>query len=31
MPNNSEVDVPLVYAGYYFVETLMRYKKLNNL
>jgi unsaturated chondroitin disaccharide hydrolase len=31
MPNNSEVDVPLIYADYYFVEALMRYKKLNNL
>ncbi|MGA3286745.1 MAG: glycoside hydrolase family 88 protein [Bacteroidota bacterium] len=30
MPNNSEVDVPLIYADYYFVEALMRYKKLNN-
>ncbi|RPI01538.1 MAG: glucuronyl hydrolase [Ignavibacteriae bacterium] len=29
MPNNSEVDVPLIYADYYFVEALMRYKKLN--
>ncbi|WP_211329999.1 AGE family epimerase/isomerase [Deminuibacter soli] len=25
---NSEVDVPLTYADYYFVEALMRYKKL---
>lgn len=31
MPNNSEVDVPLTYADYYFVEALMRYKKLKNL
>jgi len=30
MPNNSEVDVPLIYADYYFVEALMKYKKLNN-
>jgi unsaturated chondroitin disaccharide hydrolase len=30
MPNNNEVDVPLIYADYYFVEALMRYKKLNN-
>jgi len=28
MPNNTEVDVPLSYADYYFVEALMRYKKL---
>lgn len=28
MPNNSEVDVPLIYADYYFVEALMRFKKL---
>lgn len=27
MPNNSEADVPLSYADYYFVEALMRYKK----
>ena len=27
MPNRSEVDVPLTYADYYFVEALMRYKK----
>jgi hypothetical protein len=26
MPNNSEVDVPLSYADYYFVEALTRYK-----
>lgn len=26
MPNNSEIDVPLSYADYYFVEALMRYK-----
>ncbi|MEX0988129.1 MAG: glycoside hydrolase family 88 protein [Bacteroidales bacterium] len=24
LPNNSEVDVPLTYADYYFIETLMR-------
>lgn len=28
MPNNSEVDVPLTYADYYYVEALMRMKKL---
>jgi hypothetical protein len=28
MPNDTEVDVPLTYADYYFVEALMRYKKL---
>jgi Predicted unsaturated glucuronyl hydrolase involved in regulation of bacterial surface properties, and related proteins len=27
-PENSEVDVPLTYADYYFIETLVRYKKL---
>jgi rhamnogalacturonyl hydrolase YesR len=26
-PNGTEVDVPLPYADYYFVESLMRYKK----
>lgn len=29
LPGNSEVDVPLTYADYYFVEGLMRYKALN--
>lgn len=28
IPSNSEVDVPLSYADYYFVEAMMRYKKL---
>ena len=28
MPNNSEVDVPLMYADYYYVEALMRYRNL---
>jgi rhamnogalacturonyl hydrolase YesR len=27
-PHNSEVDVPLTYADYYYVEALLRYKKL---
>jgi unsaturated chondroitin disaccharide hydrolase len=27
-PNGSEVDVPLTYADYYFVEALWRYKKI---
>jgi hypothetical protein len=27
LPGHSEVDVPLTYADYYFVEALMRYKK----
>lgn len=31
MPNRSEVDVPLVYADYYFVEALMRYRRLKNI
>lgn len=31
LPNNTEVDVPLSYADYYFVEALLRYKKLKNL
>lgn len=30
MPNHSEIDVPLTYADYYFVESLIRYKKLKN-
>ena len=28
LPGNSEVDVPLTYADYYFVEGLLRYKTL---
>jgi unsaturated chondroitin disaccharide hydrolase len=31
MPNNSEVDVPLTYADYYFVEALLKFKKLKDL
>lgn len=27
LPANSEVDVPLTYADYYFIEALQRYKK----
>jgi len=27
-PHHSEVDVPLTYADYYYIEALMRYKKL---
>ncbi len=30
IPGKSEVDVPLTYADYYYVEALMRYKKLKN-
>lgn len=26
-PHNEEIDVPLVYADYYFLEALLRYKK----
>ncbi len=29
-PNNSEIDVPIIYADYYFVEALYRYVKLKN-
>lgn len=28
MPHQSEVDVPLIYADYYFLEALLRYRKL---
>lgn len=28
MPNNTEVDAPLSYTDYYFIEALVRYKKL---
>lgn len=27
IPHNNEIDVPLVYADYYFMEALQRYKK----
>jgi hypothetical protein len=27
LPHKSEVDVPLTYADYYFVEALLRYKQ----
>jgi hypothetical protein len=27
LPHNSEIDVPIVYADYYFIEALTRYKK----
>ena len=29
MPNRSEIDVPLSYADYYYVEALVRYLKMN--
>jgi chondroitin AC lyase len=28
IPHDTEIDVPLVYADYYFLEALLRYKKL---
>ncbi len=28
IPHDSEIDVPLTYADYYYIEALMRYKKL---
>lgn len=28
LPNNSEINVPIIYADYYYVEALMRLKKL---
>lgn len=30
LPGNSEVDVPLTYADYYYIEAMMRYKALKN-
>ena len=30
MPAGTEVDAPLTYADYYFVEALCRYKSLTN-
>jgi len=29
-PKNTQVDVPIIYADYYFVEALYRYVKLKN-
>lgn len=29
-PNNSEIDMPIIYADYYYMEALMRLKKLND-
>lgn len=29
LPNNSEVDTPINYADYYYLEALLRYKKLS--
>lgn len=31
IPHNTEIDVPLVYADYYFLESLLRYKKLKKI
>lgn len=28
LPGNSEIDVPLSYADYYYIEAMMRYKKI---
>ena len=28
IPHNSEIDVPLTYADYYYIEALLRYKRL---
>ena len=30
LPGDSEIDVPLTYADYYFIEALMRLRKLEN-
>jgi len=30
MPGHSEIDVPLTYADYYFVEAMLRYKELDH-
>lgn len=30
LPHNNEVDVPLVYADYYFLEALLRYERLKS-
>ena len=31
LPHNQEIDVPLVYADYYYLEALLRYKNMNKL
>jgi len=28
LPHNSEIDVPLIYADYYYIEALMRYRNM---
>ncbi|MDR0714198.1 MAG: hypothetical protein LBF89_08075, partial [Bacteroidales bacterium] len=30
LPHKSEMDVPLTYADYYYIEALLRYKSLHN-
>lgn len=30
LPHNSEVDVPLIYADYYFLEALLRYRNIKD-
>lgn len=30
LPDNSEVDVPLTYADYYFLEALLKYKNITD-
>ena len=30
LPGHSEIDVPLAYADYYFVEAMLRYKDLEH-
>ena len=30
-PLKSEIDVPLVYADYYYIEALLRYKKMRKI
>lgn len=30
-PHNSEIDVPIIYADYYYLEALLRLKKLQNM
>ncbi|MCG9793087.1 glycoside hydrolase family 88 protein [Flavobacterium algicola] len=29
-PNNSEIDIPIIYADYYYMEALLRLKKIND-
>jgi chondroitin AC lyase len=29
-PHNAEIDVPIVYADYYYLEALLRYQRIHS-